>query len=247
MVYKRGLRKMKVVVIYSNERKGSTYNCVKIFKSELQKYTEVEFTEFYLTKDLPELCIGCFTCFSKGEDKCPHAKYAQPIVKALLECDGFILASPVYACDLSGAMKAFFDHLCYMWVTHRPAEEMFKKVGMAITTTAGAGARTSLKSLKKSPRYWCVKKVLGYKAAVAAAKWEEIKPAKQEKIVKALQKRAKQFVTAIEKPGRSPFITKVMFRLIGKMVSGYKPGDFLYRDTKYWKDKGWPDVTKPFC
>lgn len=91
--------KLRIVVIYSKARKESTYNCVKIFKEALQKENDVDLTEFTLPGDMPHICLGCFTCFEKGEEKYPHANSVQPMVSTILESDGVILSSPVYSLD----------------------------------------------------------------------------------------------------------------------------------------------------
>jgi len=240
--------KIKIAVIYSNARRGSTYGCVQIFKEALEKETEVEYTAFTLPDDMPHICRGCFTCFVKGEDKCPHADFVQPIVKAFLESDGIILSSPVYALDASSAIKSLLDHMCYLWITHRPSEEMFGKVVMVISTTAGAGARMCVRTLKKSPRYWGVKRIYGFGLAVHASSLEEVSDRVKRRTTTVLTKKAKQFTKAIankDKLKNSLYI-KIMFRFMGKMTGSYEPGSMLYRDTAYWKQKGWLDKANPF-
>jgi len=240
--------KLKIAVIYSNARKGNTYNCIQIFKGALEKESTVEYTEFTLPDDMPHICRGCFTCFEKGEDKCPHAGSVQPIVKAMLESDGIILSSPVYALDASCAIKSLLDHMCYLWITHRPREEMFGKAVMAISTTAGAGVRKCVRTLEKSPRYWGAKRIYGFGLAVHASRWEDVSDKARRKITVKLAKKAKQFSKAIASRDmlKHGLYIKVMFKLMGKMLGGYEPGSSLYRDTEHWKQKGWLDEVKPF-
>jgi multimeric flavodoxin WrbA len=240
--------KLKIVVIYSNARKESTYNCVKIFKEALQKENDVDFTEFTLPGDMPHICLGCFSCFEKGEDKCPHASSVQPIVNAILESDGIILSSPVYSLDASCAIKSLLDHMCYLWISHRPHEEMFNKTAMVISTTAGAGVRTSVKTLKKSPRYWGVKRVYGFGRVLRASRWEQVSNSTKSKIAAELAKKAKQFNRAImnkDKLKQRLFI-RLLFPFMGKMIGGYEPDSLLHKDTKYWRQKGWLNESKPF-
>ncbi len=127
---------MKITVINGNARHGSTWNCKELFCKELAKYEEVCQTEFYMPKDSPSLCVGCFNCFFHGEHKCPHCEQIKPIVAALEEADLIIMTSPVYACDVSGGLKVLLDHLCYMWMSHRPNPKMFQKTALTIVTTA---------------------------------------------------------------------------------------------------------------
>jgi multimeric flavodoxin WrbA len=236
---------MHIAVIHAGRKNGSTYSSVEIFKNELLKLGEFEFTEYILPKDMPHFCNGCFTCFFKGEDKCPHAQYVAPIAASLREADGIILSTPVYGCEVSGAMKALFDHLCYMWFPHRPMEEMFTKVGMVITTTAGAGAKTTIKTMKKNLSYWGAKRIYSYGAAVAASSFEDVKVAKKLKIHKGLKKAAHHFYRAVcsRKKLRPRVFTRFMFTLMKKMLSGYDDGN---KDKEYWQAWGWLGGKTPF-
>ena len=239
---------MKICIIYGNPRKETTYNCVKIFKESLQKQSDVEFIEFTLPKDMPYLCVGCFECFTNGEDTCPHASSVQPIAKAMLESDGIILSSPVYACDVASSIKALFDHLCYMWVSHRPQIEMFNKVVMVISTTAGAGVHASIKSLKKSPRYWCVKRIHSLGIVASASCWSDVPQKKKIKFKRKLEKRASQFLHSINNREKlnQRLQTKLIFPLMAKMIGGYNPEYMLYRDKQHWQRNGWLDGKKPW-
>ncbi len=240
--------KMKVVVIYSKPGKGSTYNCVQIFKGALQEENEVDFVEFTLPEDMPHVCLGCFTCFEKGEDKCPHADRVQPIINEILSADGIILSSPVYAMDASGAMKSLFDHMCYLWISHRPNEEMFHKIAMVISTAAGTGIKASVGTLKKSLRYWGVKRTYSFGAALRASRWEDVSDKARGKITAKLNQKAKKFGNDILNRDRlrPPMLIRFLFPLMGKMIGGYEAGSLLDRDTRYWKEKGWLDGGKPF-
>ncbi len=242
------MRNRKVVVIYSNPGKGSTYNCVRIFKENLQQEMDVDFIEFTLPGDMPHICLGCFNCFEKGEDKCPHADLVQPIVKEIMTADGMILSSPVYAMDASSAIKSLFDHMCYLWIAHRPNEKMFGKIAMVITTAAGTGVKTSLGTLKKNAKYWGVKRIYSFGVALRASRWEHVSEETRRKITVKLTRKAQKFaknMMNIDRLGPRMAI-KFLFPLMGKMIGGYEAGSLLYRDTQYWKEKGWLNGGKPF-
>lgn len=239
---------MKVVIIYGNHTGGSTEHCVSIVKNVLASFGECSFTEFFLPTDLPVICRGCFRCFEDGEETCPDARLVQPIVSAMREADGLIFASPVYACEVSGAMKTLFDHLCYIWMTHRPMEEMFSKVGMVISVTAGAGTVTSIRTMEKNFRYCGVKRTIGFGAAVQAMSWNEVASAKKTKLEAKLTRKASRFYRMMELRYtlRPMIFQRIMFKLLGKMIQGYEPGSRLSRDQNYWRDKGWFNGKSPF-
>lgn len=149
---------MKIAVVNGNMRHGSTWHCMDAIRDELAKFDDTEVKEYFLPKDLPHFCTGCFSCLSNGEDTCPHAAYTKPITEAMIESDLIILTSPVYGFDVSGQMKTFIDHLCFMWMSHRPNPQMFNKIGLTVSTTAGAGLGHTTKTMRNSLIYWGVKK-----------------------------------------------------------------------------------------
>ncbi len=240
--------KMKVVIIYSNARKGSTYHCVKIFKEAVQKENDVDFIEFTLPNDMPHICRGCFTCIEKGQDQCPHSNAVQPIVNAILEADGIILSSPVYSLDASCAIKSLFDHMCYLWISHRPHKEMFHKTAMVMTTAAGAGVKTSIRTLKKSPGYWGVRHIYHFGVALKASRWEQVSNKTRTRIEGSLIKKAKPFSRAIKNDdkGKHRLLIRFLFPLMGKMIGGYEAGGLLQKDKEYWVQNGWLDGGRPF-
>ena len=236
---------MEITIIYGSERKGSTYNCVNIVKDTILKQENVVFNEIWLPKELPEFCRGCFSCFSKGEDKCPHYDKVKPIVDKLISADGIILASPVYGLNLTAAMKNLIDHLCYMWIVHRPSPLMFSKIGFVLSTTAGAGTKHANKTMERATSFLGIKRCFRYGIAVEAINWDEIKPKKRIKMDKELTRKALSFYRSIlrrDKLSYRPF-TRFFFLFMKSMIRGYEEGQ---ADKEYWKNKGWLDKKSPF-
>ena len=81
---------------------------------------------------------------------------------AMEEADLIVLTSPNYCMEMSGAMKVLLDHFAYRWVTHRPHGAMFTKVGLTVSSSAGAPANHTTKSLAKQLRWMGVAK--GYQS-----------------------------------------------------------------------------------
>lgn len=236
---------MKITVINGNVWHGSTWHCMDLIIQELSKYDEIEKTEIILPKELPEFCHGCFSCFLNGEDTCPHAGYVTPIVIAVLEADLIILTSPVYGMDVTGQMKAFIDHLCFMWVSHRPNPKMFTKIGLTVTTTAGAGLNHTTKTMRSSLNFWCVKKTYSFKKAVAALKWADVSEKKQAQIRAETKKLAKKIANSVKNVSRLP--KPPLVSLMFKMMSGaMKKNKWNLRDKNHWEAHGWLSGTKPF-
>lgn len=229
---------MKITVINGNMRHGSTWNSMNTLMQEISKRCETEVTEFFLPRDMPHFCAGCFSCLMKGEETCPHASSVAPIVKAMLDADLIILTSPVYAMDVSGTLKALLDHLCFMWMSHRPNPRMFNKVGVAITTTAGAGLSHTVKTMKNSFTFWGVKKVYTMKNVVAASKWEDVRDETKEKIHKEAESMARKIVKSVGHIDRvrSPLFRTFFLRMMRGMM---KKNTWNATDRRHWEQQGW--------
>ena len=236
---------MNVAIVNGNARHGSTWHCKELFLEELKKLADVTVTEFTLPRDMPHFCAGCFNCFFKGEENCPHAKYMQPIVEALTAADIIVLTSPAYVFDVSGQMKAFLDHLGYMWLVHRPHPSMFQKIGVTISTTAGAGLSHTTGTMANSLRFWGARRVLSFKSAVAATSWDEVKEKKRVKIQRRMRALAENAAKSLRRIDNLPvhLIQRGMFFAVRSMM---KKGGWNEKDREYWKEQGWIKGKGPF-
>ena len=236
---------MRITVLNGSMRHGSTWHCMDLIKQEIEKKVEVEVKEFFLPKDMPHFCQGCYSCFYNGEETCPHRECMNPIVEATLEADLLILTSPVYGMDVSGQMKALLDHMCYLWMSHRPDSRMFKKVGLTVSTTAGAGLGHTSKTMRNNLKFWGVKKLYSFKFPVSAMKWSEVSKKKQDKIDRETRILSAKIVKAVENIDKVP---NPLFRsFFFKMMCGLqKKNDWNPTDRKHWQDQGWIDGVKPF-
>jgi multimeric flavodoxin WrbA len=156
---------MKITVVNGTPLKGVTYHMKEMFLNHLRDGNEI--TEFY-PDDLPGFCLGCKTCFFKGEHLCPHAAKTMPVWNAMLDADLLVFAYPVYALRAPGSVKSLLDHLCVHWMVHRPDERIFTKTAVIITNSVGApnGAaqrdvKTSLSWLGVSHVYTCGAGMMG--------------------------------------------------------------------------------------
>ncbi|WP_242850641.1 flavodoxin family protein [Clostridium lundense] len=146
---------MKISIIHGSQRNGNTEKTIEIVKEKLNSLDDNDFFDFYLPKDLPMFCCGCFKCMDKGNyggEHCPHSKYTHPILEAMKLSDGIIVTSPVYSMAESGQVKAFLDHFACIFMCHKPLQEMFSKTAFIISTTAGAGIKYTLKPIERSLR-----------------------------------------------------------------------------------------------
>lgn len=141
---------MKLAVLMGSPRKKDTNRICKLIESSLSDPKKIEFDFIYL-KDLHvEDCRGCDQCFQKGENCCPCQDDIPMIKECLLQADGVIFASPVYACQITGLLKRTLDRLSYLF--HR--QELVGKPALTVVTTGGGGQKETGKYLKMTACGW---------------------------------------------------------------------------------------------
>lgn len=227
---------MKILIIHGQSHKGSTYNVAHMLAEKLGG----EIEDIFLSRDLNKFCLGCGNCFT-DENLCPHREEVESIINKMDKVDIIILASPVYVLHLTGSMKNFLDHLAYRFMVHRPSEKMFKKIGICISTAAGAGMKNTNNEMADSLLFWGVPKIYKYGVAVAEVSYENVKAEIKEKIDKDTTKLAKKILK--EKDNLKPGIkTKFLFNIMRMMQKkGWNPSD-----CKYWEKKGWNKDKRPW-
>lgn len=236
---------MKIAVIHGTVHKGSTYHSVQIFLDEMKKRNPVEVTEFFMPKDMPSFCVGCFNCIGKNENLCPHFASVEPIAAALEQADIIVLASPVYVYDVSGQMKALLDHFAYRWMVHRPHPSMFKKVGVVISTSAGGGNKPTSQTMARNLMFWGVKRIFSYGVAVQAAEWKGVNEKKRAKINANLSRMADKVSRTAKKAHKLPPTLKtwgwfMLVKTLVKMDNWNKP------DKEHWQQQGWLSGGRPW-
>ncbi|SHO51537.1 flavodoxin family protein [Anaerocolumna xylanovorans] len=223
---------MKIAVVHGQLHKGSTYHITRMLLEKLNCVKE-DVSEFYVN-GIGD-CVGCFQCIMKGEDTCPHRRQTEDIIKALEEADIIVIDSPTYVLSVSGQLKTFLDHMGYRWISHRPYPSMKQKIGVAISTTAGAGARKTTKFIASQMSWWAVGKTYQLPVTVSAMNWEQVNAKRK---VQAERKAANIAKAIRHKSGHvKPGIkARFMFFLMKQMHKGM---DYNPVDMNYWKEKGW--------
>ena len=162
---------MKYLIINGSPRKKNTWKIV----TQVKRNLDGDFEEIHLSKEDIPLCKGCHNCVINGESYCPHHTIIKPIIEKIRDSDGLIIASPVYAMNVTALLKNFLDHTAYLY--HRP--EFFTKKALVIVSTAGAGHKDVSKYLDETLRHWGVNKV--YKIAIACGGKDELETDKIDK------------------------------------------------------------------
>ena len=211
---------MKYLIINGSPRKKNTWKIVNQARSNL----DGEFEEIQLMKEKIPMCNGCFKCILEGEDLCPHFDKVNPIIEKIKACDGMIIASPVYAMNVSALLKNFFDHTAYLY--HRP--EFFSKKALIVVSTAGAGQKKVAKYIDETLRHWGVNK--SYKIAIACGGKDELETEKIDSVALKFKK------DIASKKLHSPKFMDILYFNLWKALAFSK--DPIKADKEYWFKTG---------
>ena len=119
---------------------------------------------------------------------------------------------------------------------------MFRKQGVCICTTAGAGVKSALKDMADSLFFWGIAKIYKYGIAVAAANWEGVREKKRKAIDRATTRLAGKLVSRNGKV--VPGLKTRAFFFIMHLVQ--RKGFVSKSDAAYWKEKGWMGSARPW-
>lgn len=231
---------MKILTIMGTPHKGNTRAITDLFLKEFESAGN-EFDEIILPNDFHEFCCGCANCILSGEYKCPHFNSVEPILKRIENADLIIVSTPVFAMSCSSALKAFLDHLAYIWLVHRPKESMFGKVGLIITTAGGSGVRDTVRLLKNNMFYWGIPKIYNYSATTMQMGGNYSDYKNKDKIKKQVQNKADKIKRSLKNKSVG-LKTKFFFKMFGMT----QKNGWNKTDSDYWKNKGWLDGKKPY-
>ena len=138
---------MKIRAIMGSPKgKGSGYSIVKMIEDRMKTIGDVEFEYLFLKDTNLKLCTGCYTCISKGEDKCPLKDDRAAIEQKLLAADGVILSSPMYVLNVSWLMKNFIDRFAF--TNHRP--RFHRQKVMTVVNMGGDSPKAALSFLRNA-------------------------------------------------------------------------------------------------
>lgn len=230
---------MEITIIHGQTHFGSTYHVTSMLVEELRT-PETVIHEFFLPKDGPAYCIGCFQCILKSEHLCPHHEPVQKIRTAMERSQIIIIDSPTYVMEMSGQLKALFDHFGYQWLSHRPNNTMFQKTGIAISTAAGAGAKRVSKSIKKQLFWMGISSRYDISVTVAASSWNEVTP----KTKNEIRKKAAKVARAIKQNKNTVSLRMKLLFLIMRAMQ--KNNSYNPVDHDHWKNVGWLASIRPW-
>lgn len=232
---------MEITIIHGQGHRGSTYHITEMMKESLADKDAVVH-EYFLPKDAPDFCVGCFQCIKKGEHYCPHAEKVQRILASMLSSRVIIIDSPNYCFEMTGQLKTLFDHFAFMWMSHRPRKEMFSKIGITVSTAAGAGSKKVARAIGKQLFWWGVPEVYSLNFNVNAASYQEVSEQLKQKIAQRVDILSIRIKSRINRSKRN-LKTMLFFNVMRKM---HISNDWNLVDRGHWENNNWLEGARPW-
>jgi multimeric flavodoxin WrbA len=176
-------------------------------------------------------CVGCLSCITNDERLCPNQAFVQPIIQAIEQADVVVFASPTYCFGMTGQMKELCDHFVYRWMSHRPAD-MRRKIGVAVTTAAGGGAKAAAKEIARQFRWWSVGEIHLLPFLIQAEKWDAISSKRKLGIQRRTERLARR-INQTAGHARQNIPGRFLFFVMGLMM---RHNDWNPVDAAWWKD-----------
>lgn len=230
---------MKILAINGSPHEGNTSEKIDIIKKKFLNYSDVDFKIINLKDITINSCRGCFTCFLKGEDKCPLKDDREMISRKFEEADGVLFATPVYSMHVSYLLKNLIDRMAYTF--HRP--RYFGKYALVMAVAGNIGLNETLEYMEMTAIAWgfeCIGKI-GYTAAPKNTTMT-VPPVKKDNTDKFVE----QMYTAIKqrKPRNLTIRDHMTFRIMQTVYSKLK--EMSPYDYNYWMQNGWLDMKKKY-
>jgi multimeric flavodoxin WrbA len=128
--------KMKVLMINgSPHNDGNTTIALKEMKKEFEK-AGVEVETVQVGNQAIRGCIGCYKCFETK--KCVFDDLVNETAPKFADCDGLVIAGPVYYASANGTLISFLDRLFFS--TSYVDKTMKVGAGVAVARRGGLSA-----------------------------------------------------------------------------------------------------------
>ncbi len=148
---------MKVLLINASPRKNGNTAVALSQMIEIFKKEGIETELFNIGTKPVRGCIACLSCRETG--KCVFDDAVNEVAPKFAECDGLVLATPVYYASANATLSAFCDRLFYS----TPFSKTMK-VGAAVVCARRGGCSATFDQINKyftisgmpvaSSRYW---------------------------------------------------------------------------------------------
>ena len=185
---------VNVTVIYGTMKRANTYNCVQLLLNNLSITMSIKVTEFFLPKDLPLLYDNFKSNTTNSENLLRHLNSIAYITDSLDKSDLIILACPTLNCDITANMKLFFKNLHNKSIKNKSSSFMKNKIGLVISTSAGAGLSHSTEIMKKNLNYWGINNICKFSETFYETNWDYVTSKTKLKINKKIFKLSSKII-----------------------------------------------------
>lgn len=178
---------VNISVIYGSAKKSCTYNCVQLLLNCLKLTTPITVKEFFLEKEITNKSDRFFSCFIDGNFIYLNSNFLDYLTSSLDNSDLIILATPVIQCDITAELNSLLNRLLYKSIEYN-TKSMNTKIGLVMSTTAGAGLPTTINNLKKNLFFWGIHNVFRFRKTIYEMNWEDVNLKTKLEINKAIFK-----------------------------------------------------------
>ena len=149
---------MKVLIINGSPRANGNTALALNQMIEIFKENDVEVRYVQIGHESIRGCLACAACHN-GHDGCVINDKVNDLAKIFKECDGMVIASPVYYASANSTLTALLDRLFYS-----TSFDKRMKVGASVAVARRGGASATFDQLNKyftisgmpiaSSQYW---------------------------------------------------------------------------------------------
>ena len=228
---------MKIVILMGSPRKQDSLNVCKEIESRLGT-KDITYDYIFLKDYEIQDCRGCGICFNKSENLCPCKDDLSIIRKKLIEADGIVLATPVYAYQVPAPIKRIIDRMAFLF--HR--QELVGKPVLVVVTSDGGGHKQVSKYIKMTVSGWACN-LIGTINIISPMYFKDKKDnsawgyseSYHNKISLRIKKLSHKFKVSIEsKVTKNPsFYELFMFNCLRTKTFTFQA------DYDFWNEKGW--------
>lgn len=133
---------MKVLMINGSPREGGNTTLALTEMEKIFKTEEIEVETVRIGGKPISGCIACGSCRKLG--KCVFDDAVNEVAEKFKECDGMVVASPVYYASANGTLISFLDRLFYS-----ASFDKTMKVGASVAVARRGGCSSTFDELNK--------------------------------------------------------------------------------------------------
>ena len=133
---------MKVLLINGSPRTNGNTTIALAEMEKIFNENSIDVINYQIKANDIRGCIACNTCHTKGS--CVFDDDVNKLVSILHECDGLVVASPVYYASANGSLISLLDRVFYS-----NNEPLTMKVGASVAVARRGGASSTFDELNK--------------------------------------------------------------------------------------------------